>query len=103
MRLSQESAARIAVSAVILYLSAHALTGRQGLFSYVALQAQERALTDEGAALDAEIADLQTRARLLRPDSLDLDYLEERARVLLNATKTGEIVFLTPGENAGPP
>ncbi len=94
MLLTQGVTVRLALSAVILYLAAHGVTGRQGLVSYIALQEQERALEGEQAALDAEIAALSTRAARLRTggEAFDRDYLEERARALLNATRTDEVV-----------
>ncbi len=95
MLLTQGATARLALSAVILYLAAHGLTGRQGLVSYMALQEQERTLTAEQAALDAEIAALSVRAARLRTGGKDFDrdYLEERARDLLNAARADEVVI----------
>lgn len=87
------AAVSIGLGAAILYLGAHAVTGRQGLLAYVDLQAQERALAAQVADLEAERAVLQTRAARLAPATLDLDYLEERARVLLAAGDGEEMVF----------
>jgi cell division protein FtsB len=83
----------IALGAGILYLGAHAVTGRQGLVAYVDLQAQERTLEQRVAGLAQEHADLETRAARLRPETLDLDYLDERARITLAAGDTDELVF----------
>jgi cell division protein FtsB len=83
----------IALGAGILYLGAHAVTGRQGLVAYVDLQAQERALESRVASLEDEYADLEARAARLRPETLDLDYLDERARVTLAAGDSDELVF----------
>jgi len=41
----------------------------------------------------AEHAQLEARASRLKPNSLDLDYLDERARVELAAGDANEIVF----------
>ena len=87
------TALSIGLGAAILYLGAHAVTGRQGLVAYVDLQAQERTLERRVAALDAEHAELEARAARLRPETLDLDYLDERARIPLAAGDTEEIVF----------
>ena len=81
------------LGAGILYLGAHALTGRQGLLAYVGLHAREQALESRMGELGAERAVLEARAARLRPETLDLDYLDERARVLLAAGARGEIVF----------
>lgn len=83
----------LGLGATILYLGAHALTGRQGLLAYVELQAQEQTLEAQLDTLAAEQAELEARAARLKPDTLDLDYLDERARVLLAAGDPDEIVF----------
>lgn len=83
----------VGLGAAILYLGAHAVTGRQGLVAYVDLQSQERALEQRVETLEAQRADLESRAARLRPETLDLDYLDERARVLLAAGDSEEIVF----------
>ena len=87
------AAMSIALGAGILYLGAHAVTGRQGLVAYVDLQSQERALEHRVAALDQEHATLEARAARLRPETLDLDYLDERARITLAAGDSEELVF----------
>lgn len=87
------TALSIGLGAAILYLGAHAVTGRQGLVAYVDRQARERTLERRVAALDAEHAELEARAARLRPETLDLDYLDERARISLAAGDTEEIVF----------
>jgi len=87
------AALSIGLGAAIVYLGAHALTGRQGLVAYVDLQAQERALERRVAGLEVEREVLEGRAARLRPESLDLDYLDERARVTLAAGDPEEIVF----------
>jgi cell division protein FtsB len=97
---------RIGAGALIFYLAAHGLSGRSGLGSFMALRAQERALLEETALLDAQIDALQTRAARLRPESLDLDYLEERARITVHAVRPYEKILLDSGrsfENASLP
>ena len=81
------------LGAAILYLGAHALTGRQGLLAYVDLHARQQTLESQVVTLEAEHAVLEARAARLRPATLDLDYLDERARVLLAAGDSEEIVF----------
>ncbi|HYD87482.1 MAG TPA: septum formation initiator family protein [Vitreimonas sp.] len=87
------AALNIGLGAAILYLGAHAVTGHQGLIAYVDLQAEERALEQRVDALDGEQAALEARAARLRPQSLDLDYLDERARITLAAGDPDEVVF----------
>jgi cell division protein FtsB len=45
--------------------------------------------------LDAQRAELERKVKLLRPDSLDPDMLEERAREVLNYTREDEVVVMT--------
>ncbi len=45
------------------------------------------------AALEEERARLEARAARLRPESLDLDYLDERARITLAAGDGEDLVF----------
>lgn len=87
------TALSIGLGAAILYLGAHAVTGRQGLVAYVDLQAQQRALESRLDDVEAERAALESRAARMRADTLDLDYLDERARVTLAAGDSEEIVF----------
>jgi cell division protein FtsB len=83
----------IGLGAAILYLGAHAVTGRQGLVAYVDLQAQERVLEERISELVAEEGQLEARAQRLRLGHIDRDYLEERARITLAAGDSEEIVF----------
>lgn len=88
------TALSIGLGAAILYLGAHAVTGRQGLVAYVNLQAEERALTQQLADLDRERKALEARAARLRPGAeFDREYLDERARVVLAAGDGDELVF----------
>jgi cell division protein FtsB len=88
------AALSIGLGAAILYLGAHAVTGRQGLVAYVDLQAQERVLEERVADLTDEEAQLRARAARLQPgESFDADYLDERARITLAAGNSEEIVF----------
>ncbi|MDX2232952.1 MAG: septum formation initiator family protein [Hyphomonadaceae bacterium] len=110
MLLTQGATARLVLGAVILYLAAHGLTGRQGLLAFVELQERERALQAEQADLADAIDRLEDRAGRLRSDSpdFDRDYLEERARAVLNAVRADEIVLSLAalegqGQTAGQP
>lgn len=86
--------ASVGLGVAILYLGAHAVTGRQGLVAYVDLQAQERALEERAGGLSEEEASLEARAARLRPGTaFDDDYLEERARLTLAAGDQDELVF----------
>lgn len=87
------AALTLGLGAAIFYLGAHAVTGRQGLVAYVDLQAQERVLEERVSSLEDERSQLEARAARLRPETLDLDYLDERARITLAAGDSEELVF----------
>ncbi len=87
------AAVSVGLGAAILYLGAHAVTGHQGLLAYMDVQAEERVLEQRLTTLEQEQAALEQRAARLRPQSLDLDYLDERARITLAAGDPDEIVF----------
>ncbi|MEQ9447283.1 MAG: septum formation initiator family protein [Rhodospirillaceae bacterium] len=70
--------------------------GDRGLLAWIRLN-------DEIAVAQADLGELQDqrmrlehRTRLLRPDGLDLDMLDERARALLGFAHRDEIVLYTP-------
>lgn len=78
----------------IVYFSFHAIHGDRGLLNYWRLQQE---IVDTRIILDditSRRVELERRVRLLRPDSLDLDMLEERARLMLNFGYPDDIVIL---------
>ena len=90
----------IALGALIAYLSVQTVTGQHGLIAFMDLQRREAALAVQRDALMAERDRLEARAARLRNDSLDLDYLDERARATLAAGDPDEIVFIIePGSS----
>jgi cell division protein FtsB len=99
MTLTRAAVVRLGLSALILYLAAHGLTGRQGLISYMGLQEREQALLAEQSRLEATIDELSSRAARLRTGSaaFDRDYLEERARIILDAAHADEVLIDLPG------
>jgi cell division protein FtsB len=69
---------------VIGYFGVNAYTGNRGLRARQDLDQQIAQLSGELAALQAERATWERRVNLLKPESIDRDMLDERARVLLN-------------------
>ena len=81
---------------VVGYFAYHAVEGDRGLTALVRLtdQVQIAKATAEELAVEREA--LERRVRLLRPGSLDPDLLEERARLILNLSRPGEIIIFDP-------
>jgi len=81
------------------YFAYHAVEGERGLRSYFALRHATTVAAEDLVTLRAEREALEQRVRLLRPDGLDLDMLDERARSVLGLVQDDEIVILTPDGN----
>ncbi len=78
----------------VVYFAYHTVQGDRGLLAWWRLN-QDVKQAEEALARLQEVRDgLDKRARLLRPDYLDSDMLEERARVMLNMGRDDEIVIL---------
>lgn len=86
--------------AVVGYFAYHTVQGDRGLVALTHLQGEVSEAQVTLAQVRAEREEMERRAKLLRPDNLDPDMLEERARVLLNMTHPDELVVLLPGRPA---
>ena len=81
-----------AILAGIAYFAGHALTGEAGLIAWMGYKHRLAALDAELAVAASEHAGLEERAARLRDETLDLDYLEERARVLVGVGRPDDII-----------
>jgi cell division protein FtsB len=93
MRTTRPGAVSLGLSIVILYLALNAVTGRQGLISYVKLQSRERDLIAERDDLADQASALRAKIHALAETSLDKDALEEVARRELGAARRDEMIF----------
>jgi cell division protein FtsB len=78
---------------VIGYFGVNAYSGNHGLRARQDLDQQIAQLSDELEGLKAERATWERRVALLRPQSIDPDMLDERARVLLNYADPRELTL----------
>ena len=76
------------------YFGYHAVEGDYGHHALQNLKAQEIDLGDQLARLKDERRALDRRVALMRPESLDPDMIEERARRALNVARVDDIVIL---------
>lgn len=77
----------------VVYFSYHIVQGDRGLIAWVHLKneiAKAKEIRDD---VHAEKVELERRVMLLRPDSLDPDMLEERARIMLNMGRVEDRVL----------
>lgn len=76
------------------YFVINAIRGDRGIFRYLYLKGKVAAASQDLARYEAKKKDLEKKVAMLSEQSLDLDYLEERARIVLNMVKDGEYVIL---------
>ena len=82
-------------AALVGYFGVNAYTGKFGLNARLELDQEIIALTSELARLKRERADGEHRISLLRPDRLDPDMLDERARYQLDYANPHDLVRMT--------
>ena len=81
-------------AALVFYFGYYAVHGDRGLVALARMQNQIEQSSAELETLRAERIALERRVRGLRPESLDLDILEERARTLLNYAHPDDMIIL---------
>ena len=82
----------IALLCFAAYFVFAAVQGEYGVFRRVALEAERESLQAELALLSAEAERMRDRTRRLSDEFLDLDLLDERARMVLGMARADEIV-----------
>ncbi|MSP81616.1 MAG: septum formation initiator family protein [Alphaproteobacteria bacterium] len=76
----------------LVYFSYHAIQGDRGILAWMRLS---REIESARAALDVTLAEqhkLEAQVRLLRPDSLDPDMLDEQAKIVLGYGLPDEVI-----------
>ena len=84
----------LVVGALVIYFGYFAINGNHGLVNWIRLNHE---IELKQAALDrikAERLALEHRVRLLRPESVDPDLLEEQARARLGLSGPDEVVIM---------
>ena len=76
------------------YFAYHSLKGDHGLSAYLLLTAEVIKAESVLAERDGERTLIERRTKLLGPENLDLDTLDERARAVLNLLEEDERVIL---------
>lgn len=94
-RLGQAVPQALAVAAVA-YFAFHAIQGDRGLLAYKRLSEELRETQVLADKVAAERQRWENRVSLLRPEGIDPDMLEERARLLLNYLRDDEVIIYLP-------
>jgi cell division protein FtsB len=84
----------VAAALLIAYFWAHAHSGEHGLKAKQDLVEQEADLIRDLAAVKAEREAWEHRVALLRPNAVDPDILEERARAQLQYTHPRDLTLM---------
>lgn len=83
-------------AALIAYFGYHAVQGDRGLLAWWSLRYEIEKADYELAQVTAEKKILEHRVSLLRPESLDRDMLEERARAMLGVVHPNDLIVPSP-------
>jgi cell division protein FtsB len=84
----------VGVALLIAYFWAHAHSGEHGLAAKQDLLQQEADLSHDLVQVKAEREAWEHRVALLRPNAVDPDLLEERARAQLHYTHPRDLMLL---------
>jgi len=80
----------------VAYFTYHLVNGERSLLAWRHIDGEIVEAESRLAHLRDERQVIERRASLLRPDHLDPDMLEERARAVLNFARPDEIVVIAP-------
>lgn len=97
------SASPFFASLLAIYFGYHLIEGNRGLLAYFQRDAEVTAAKVRLNALVAQLRECELRVNGLKPESLDLDLLEERARILLNMGAPGDLILLGDQAPGVPP
>ncbi|RJF87411.1 septum formation initiator family protein [Oleomonas cavernae] len=78
------------------YFGYHLVQGDYGLVSWLRLSHEIEETKAQLAQVSEQREALERRVSLLRPESLDRDMIEERARVTLGFAHENDVVILNP-------
>ena len=81
------------------YFAFHAFRGERGLIALRQLSHQVGAAQQMYDKIKTHRKKLEHKVRLLHPDSLDPDMLDERARVMLNYGLENDIIIIPSNRN----
>lgn len=80
---------------LFLYFAYHLSHGDRGYFAWKGLQEKLATSQQKYEQKLEERTAIENRVKRMRPDSLDVDMLDERARVVLGFMKPSEKVIIT--------
>ena len=79
---------------IFIYFAYFTINGERGLLKYVYLKKEVAETQKIAVQYNDKKTKLEDKVRLLSPASLDLDLLEEQARIMLNLAGQDEFIIL---------
>lgn len=79
---------------LIAYFCFHSLSGQRGFIAYLRLNKEIKNSKYELNQLQIEKAEIENKVRLLYPNTLDMDMLDEIARREMGLVKKGEKIIV---------
>ncbi len=79
---------------LVAYFGYHAVEGDRGLFAYLTLVQELKKAEISRDLIHADRTQIERRVALLRPDGVDPDMLDERARLMLNLGRRDELTIM---------
>ena len=95
-RRARKVAGPVLGSLVVAYFVYGTVQGDRGLFAYFSMSQELTRAQTALSELRRTRLGLEQRVALLRPESLDLDLLEERARIVLDFVNPDDFVLVLP-------
>lgn len=83
---------------LLIYFAFHAINGERGLLKYIYLRQEISEANKIALNYQRQKLKLEEKVKHLSNASLDLDLLEERARVVLNFAAADEFIILDESE-----
>ena len=84
----------LGAAALIGYFAFQGYNGQYGLLARRSFEQQHAELTEERDRLRAQRMAIESKVRLLSPERIDADMLDEEARLLLNLVHPKDLVLL---------
>jgi len=91
--------ATFAFAMLLSYFLYHSISGDRGLLAMIRLDQELERAQHELDITHSERLQKEHRVNLLRPESLDLDLLDQQARRLVGYTAPGEVVISSIKKN----
>jgi hypothetical protein len=93
IKFTKKTVFNMVILLMLLYFIFHSIYGSRGVIAYFKLQAELENAHSKLNTLRVERLEIENKAKLLRPESLDKDMLDEKARNVLGVVSPNEQVF----------